>query len=486
VAARWIAEGFGVAERTVQRALEALQACQWLARVPSTTAQEVARERQYGGRTVVNLAWEEPTASTVDEAPTVAADGVQPPADGPFPEEPVENCEPADHAMSPLPALADQRMTPTPTATIPETPGVTEVSAPSVVLDLYPFQEEKPQKVPVARAPEHPLGCDAMWHADDADAATAVVPSNMGQRQPNETERADVQATTSMPPVAATEALSATVITTMPTPAVDPAVVFAALPPALQEAQIQAATARLLAQGHRAAFLIRPVVVAEVYAQLAVASCPTNAATAVPVEDAACAATPAAVDQRPTPVVVAQPVAPLSRPTAQAHASASPQLHHVVPADLHDPARLEVLHQQAIARGWLTACPADQLRVVTAAVHARRVGNDPCALFVALLRDQRWTVLTQADEDTACALLRPSPCQAPRTTVGAPMPRLSDDACFVHGVQQLLRAQGYDADAWPAVAQRFPDWTSARWEAALAELRGMTAPQRLAPPLRKA
>ena len=43
---------------------------------------------------------------------------------------------------------------------------------------------------------------------------------------------------------------------------------------------------------------------------------------------------------------------------------------------------------------------------VAAAVHARRVGEAPCRLFVALLRDQRWKVITQEDEDQARRLLR--------------------------------------------------------------------------------
>ena len=39
--------------------------------------------------------------------------------------------------------------------------------------------------------------------------------------------------------------------------------------------------------------------------------------------------------------------------------------------------------------------------MVAAAVHARRVGEAPCRLFVARLRDQRWEVITQEDEDQA-------------------------------------------------------------------------------------
>ena len=76
-------------------------------------------------------------------------------------------------------------------------------------------------------------------------------------------------------------------------------------------------------------------------------------------------------------------------------------LRNVILADLGDVARLLALHQQAIARGWLKSGEAAQLNVVATAVHARRVGDAPCRLFVALLRDQHWEVITQEDEDQA-------------------------------------------------------------------------------------
>src|SRR5215813_3828692 len=59
VAAPWIATVFGVAERTVQRAMQVLQGCGWLARL----AGPPARERPHGRYTVINLAWQRPGAS---------------------------------------------------------------------------------------------------------------------------------------------------------------------------------------------------------------------------------------------------------------------------------------------------------------------------------------------------------------------------------------------------------------------------------------
>jgi len=59
VAAPWIATVFGVAERTVQRAMQVLQGCGWLARL----AVQPERERPHGRYTVINLAWERPGAT---------------------------------------------------------------------------------------------------------------------------------------------------------------------------------------------------------------------------------------------------------------------------------------------------------------------------------------------------------------------------------------------------------------------------------------
>ena len=93
-----------------------------------------------------------------------------------------------------------------------------------------------------------------------------------------------------------------------------------------------------------------------------------------------------------------------ARPVSGAPTTAD--LRNVILADLSDGVSLLALHQHAVARGWLQGGEAAQLNVVAAAVHARRVGDAPCRLFVALLRDQRWEVITQEDEDQACRLLR--------------------------------------------------------------------------------
>ena len=144
-------------------------------------------------------------------------------------------------------------------------------------------------------------------------------------------------------------------------------------------------------------------------------------------------------------------------------------------ADLNDVARLLALHQHAIARGWLQGGEAAQLNVVAAAVHARRVGIAPCRLFVALLRDQRWEVITQEDEDQARALLRVSRDGPPRRRIPeacAPEPEaaLSDDARFVLRAAQVLRQAGWQGELFLGVKLVDPTWTRERWDHAQAAL----------------
>jgi hypothetical protein len=126
-------------------------------------------------------------------------------------------------------------------------------------------------------------------------------------------------------------------------------------------------------------------------------------------------------------------------------------------------------------RGWVTWSEADRLNVVAAAVHARRVGQAPCRLFVALLRDRRWEVITQEDEDTAHRWLREQaygPRRPAMPAAGTPVPAvpLSDDAHFAHLAQQVLRAHGWRDDPLLLVKRQYPEWTRVRWEQAQAEL----------------
>jgi len=144
-------------------------------------------------------------------------------------------------------------------------------------------------------------------------------------------------------------------------------------------------------------------------------------------------------------------------------------------ADLGDVGRLLALHQQAYTRGWLRGGEAERLNVVAAAVHARRVGQEPCRLFVALLRDRRWEVITQDDEDRARTLLREhadGPCRRGARAPAAAVPErlLSDDARLVLLAEQILRQAGWRGEPFLGVKLQDPTWTRARWEQAQAEL----------------
>jgi hypothetical protein len=240
------------------------------------------------------------------------------------------------------------------------------------------------------------------------------------------------------------------------------------------------AKARLIAQGTDPAFLIRPVILAEVQRtrhEAATTPAATGQTGAVPAALAASAA-PAEPHRVPAPY----PPAPQTpqRPRAPVPACARiptrpppPILRDVTLADLSNVARLLALHQQAIACGWLQGGEAAQLNIVAVAVHARRVGEAPCRLFVALLREQRWEVITQEDEDQARRLLREhrdGPCQRTRVPAAVPEVPLPDDACFVLRAEQMLRQAGWQGEPFLGVRLVDPTWTRERWEQAQAAL----------------
>jgi len=100
---------------------------------------------------------------------------------------------------------------------------------------------------------------------------------------------------------------------------------------------------------------------------------------------------------------VLRQVAPRSAATVPANAS----LRNISLADLADPQRLDSLHAQAAAAGWVSLAECDRLNVLAAAEHARRSGRDnPPGLFVWLVQHRRWEYITQADEDAARRCLR--------------------------------------------------------------------------------
>lgn len=79
----------------------------------------------------------------------------------------------------------------------------------------------------------------------------------------------------------------------------------------------------------------------------------------------------------------------------------------MLPADLVDPARLMILHEQARQAGYVNGSEADRLNFFAAAAHAVAAGvQNPPGLFATMIRENRWRFLTLADEDAARRKLR--------------------------------------------------------------------------------
>lgn len=85
----------------------------------------------------------------------------------------------------------------------------------------------------------------------------------------------------------------------------------------------------------------------------------------------------------------------------------APTLTNIHLADLHDCERLRSLHRQAVERGWLRDCEADALNFFGAAIRARSTSaRDPVRVFVALVRQRRWSHVTLAHEAEARRMVR--------------------------------------------------------------------------------
>jgi len=153
-----------------------------------------------------------------------------------------------------------------------------------------------------------------------------------------------------------------------------------------------------------------------------------------------------------------------------------PSLAHVTLDDLRDLDRVLALAEQAVPRGWLTRCEMDRLNAAAAAVHAQRqADHNPGGLFVAMLQDRRWHLITQAEEDEARGWLRDHDWGSPRRTVPAPSslappPELSNDARVVEVARRVLAQAGWRGDPFLGLKVQDPTWTRERWERALAAL----------------
>ncbi len=79
----------------------------------------------------------------------------------------------------------------------------------------------------------------------------------------------------------------------------------------------------------------------------------------------------------------------------------------MVPDDLRSAKRLDALFGQAVSNGLVGESSAERLRFFAAAEHAQRVGRqNPCGLFIAVVRQGLWSYISQADEDRALMALK--------------------------------------------------------------------------------
>jgi hypothetical protein len=156
----------------------------------------------------------------------------------------------------------------------------------------------------------------------------------------------------------------------------------------------------------------------------------------------------------------------------------APKLQHVVPEDLRDTARLLLLYGQAVQLGMAAASEWGRLRFMAAAEHALAMGKiNACGLFAWLVRGGRWHFATGDDEAAASRRLREH--LHGKATAGAAAPvmarpagwELSDDARLVQALQSMAAQNRLRGDPFPLLKREKPEWSRARWDAAVAEIK---------------
>ena len=105
------------------------------------------------------------------------------------------------------------------------------------------------------------------------------------------------------------------------------------------------------------------------------------------------------------PTILHQPSSRIKKPELDSGVSTKPDLKNVVPADLKNPRRLEVLFEQAGEAGLVPRTEAGRLSFFAAAERAKRCGSkNPCGFFIAIVRRKLWHHLANQDEDRGRAL----------------------------------------------------------------------------------
>ncbi len=159
------------------------------------------------------------------------------------------------------------------------------------------------------------------------------------------------------------------------------------------------------------------------------------------------------------------------------------RIRNIEPVELRDDAKLLALYRELVREGVVRDCEADLLFVFGAAVHALRRADNPCAMFVSMVRNnenERIYVTNGDDEEARYRVRRVRGEQ--RASDGAcepiPSPRhseaieLSEDAVFVCAAIKAGHARGirtHDALVRQLHAED-RTWTRERWDKAIREL----------------
>lgn len=100
-----------------------------------------------------------------------------------------------------------------------------------------------------------------------------------------------------------------------------------------------------------------------------------------------------------------------------------PDLRDVRREDLKTVPRLGELFRQGVAAGWAKGSEAEFLNWIASAIRVNSArAHDPVRVFVAIVRQRRWELITQAQEDKARAVIRRY-----RESTGGGVPRFSKD-----------------------------------------------------------
>ena len=156
-----------------------------------------------------------------------------------------------------------------------------------------------------------------------------------------------------------------------------------------------------------------------------------------------------------------------------------PRMRKIVDPDLVQMWRLLELFEEAIKRKLFHRTERELLLFISAAEHARVIGDDnPRGLFASMIwnrKDPKWAYVTQSDEDAAIQRIkahfhpRDERKLAPRPERIVVKAELSEDAKLVQAARQVASKRRL-SDPFRVIQQHHPEWTRDRYQAAAEEI----------------